>query len=108
MNSWSKVRESTRKDFDEKEYQNTSHLFKTGNELVEDSILNRSKLSNTLNQSKQRDLSQFLKWDDSVLSGQDSDQGFSIFQNNSKFQFKNTIKFGYSYKYLEKKKNSLI
>ena len=31
-----------------------------------------------------------------------------MFANNSKFSLANTIKFGYSYKYLEKKKNSLI
>jgi len=31
-----------------------------------------------------------------------------MFSNNSKFTLANTIKFGYSYKYLEKKKNSLV
>lgn len=43
-----------------------------------------------------------------MLSNFESDQGFSVFNNNSKFTLSNTVKFGYSYKYLEKKKNSLI
>lgn len=110
INSWSKVWESTWNKYDEKEYQSTSQLFKTGNELVEDSILNWSKISNNLGglDSKPRDLSAFIWQDDSILSGQESDQGFSVFNTNSKFKFQNTVWFGYSYKYLEKKKHSLI
>lgn len=31
-----------------------------------------------------------------------------MFSNNTKFSLANTVKFGYSYKYLEKKKNNLV
>jgi hypothetical protein len=112
--SLSKVREHTNEKFNPKDFENVSDIFRTGVEMVEESMLNRSKLSSCILSDNgpfsHWNLSNVRKGEDSILSGfgEVQDQGPSLFNCNTKLAFKNTVQYGYSYKYLEKKKNSLV
>lgn len=71
--STSKVRVQTREVFSSKQYDSVSDIFKTGNEMIEDSILNRSKISSGKISEpgyfSQRNLSTLYRKDESILTG---------------------------------------
>lgn len=62
INSSSKVRDQTWNKFDLKLYESASEMFKTGNDAVEESILNWSKISNWVG-GESEILSLGVRWD---------------------------------------------